>query len=97
MSILSELAESFCMNEKELCLRAGYTRMDMERILEADTVRYPGEFMEMMNRLTVMSIKMRDNEMRLAAENHLCRLGCLEEMAEEHGMDIRPSEDPHVF
>lgn len=97
MSVLHELAEGFGMSEREMCIRAGYSPLYVKRILEADTIIYPGEFQKLMRSLRVMSLKTRDYEMQSATIGHQWRLECLEKIAEKCGMDIRPCEDPHVF
>ncbi len=97
MSVLHELAQCFEMSEREVCARVGYSPFDVKRILQTNTTLYPAEFTELMNKLIVLSLKKQDLDIQTVKEKHLCRLGCLEEIAEEHGVFIGPCEDPHIF
>ncbi len=97
MSALHELAEGFGMSEREICIRSGYSLLDVKRILEADTTIYPDEFQKLMRDLKVISLKKRDYDMKSASLTHERRLKILDEIAEKRGMDIRPCEDPHIF
>ena len=97
MSVLRELAEGYGMSESEMCIKSGYSPLDVKRILEADTTIYPGEFQKLMRDFRVMSLKKRDYDMNSAKITHQWRLKLLEEIAEKRGIDIRPCEDPHVF
>lgn len=97
MNELSELSKCFQMEERELCYRAGYSPFDVKRILQTNTTLYPAEFTELMNKLIVLSLKKQDLDIQTVKEKHLCRLGCLKEIAEEHGVFIGPCEDPHIF
>lgn len=97
MSCISELAEKFGMSVKELEVRSGYSRQDLYRILETDHIVYPGEFRELMDRLIVQSLKLREYDERVACERDCKRREYLNDLAFKHGVSIEPVEDPCTF
>lgn len=97
MSKLSTVAEKFGMTEEEICIRTNCCRRDMQRILEPDTVMYPGEIRDLVFKLSVLSMKVKDRDIQIALQRNAERQEYLDNLGLEHGIDLDPFEDPFIF
>ena len=55
MGKLTDIANVFELSVKEICAETGRSLPDLQRILESDSIIYPGELKELLTELLMMS------------------------------------------
>ena len=70
MGKLTDIANVFELSVKEICAETGRSLPDLQRILESDSIIYPGELKELLTELLMMSYDICESEIeRAKADN----------------------------
>ena len=97
MGKLTDIADEFELSVKEICAETGRSRPDLQRILEPDSIIYPGELKELLTELLMMSYDICEAEIERAKADNRRRKKYLETMAKRQGIHLGYNEDPVEF
>ena len=97
MGKLTDIANVFELSVKEICAETGRSLPDLQRILESDSIIYPGEFKELLAELLMMSYDICEAEIERAKADNRRRKKYLETMAKRQGIHLGYNEDPFEF
>ena len=97
MGKLTDIADEFGLSVELICEATGRSRPDLQRILEPDSIIYPGELKELLTELLMMSYDICEAEIERAKADNRRRKKYLETMSKRQGIHLGYNEDTFEF
>lgn len=97
MGKLTDIADEFGLSVELICEATGRSLPDLQRILEPDSIIYPGELKELLTELLMMSHDICEAEIERAKADNRRRKKYLETMAKRQEIHLGYNEDPFEF
>ena len=96
-NLLLNIADEFEVSMEVLCMETGRSRLEMQRILGADSIIYPGELKAVMDQLLMLSHEIRDKEIARTLAEDQRRRKYPRTIGQKYGIHLGQNEDPFEF
>ena len=97
-NLLLNIADEFEVSMEVLCMETGRSRLEMQRILGADSIIYPGGVRkQVMDQLLMLSHEIRDKEIARTLAEDQRRRKYLRTIGQKYGIHLGQNEDPFEF